>query len=227
MSKVIKPGGLTGIGIGLTWNLRKNFDLIVKHLILFLTPELEKKPTNAKPNPTTVDRQLASTLYRYVHGTSFITLGHLFGISKELVCKMFHKTSRVIIYFLYETFVRIQTTDDEWADELKGFMKNYGFPCIAAWDGFHVYLSTRLKQYFSFKKRYTVTNMGLISYNKRFLYAAVGAPGSTHDSRLLKNCSLYKKILRVMPFLKSQPIWETMGKYHTSLSAILVVDQGI
>ena len=58
MSNVMKPGGLTGIGIGLTgigigltgigigltgigigltWNLRKNFDLIVKHLILFLT----------------------------------------------------------------------------------------------------------------------------------------------------------------------------------------------
>ena len=40
-----------------------------------------------------------------------------------------------------------------------------------------------------------MTNMGLISYNKRFLYVAVGAPGSTHDSRLLKNCSLYKNIL--------------------------------
>ena len=26
MPNVIKPGGLTGIGIGLTWNLRKNFD---------------------------------------------------------------------------------------------------------------------------------------------------------------------------------------------------------
>ena len=37
MSNVIKPGGLTGIRIGLTWNLRKNFKLIVKHLILFLT----------------------------------------------------------------------------------------------------------------------------------------------------------------------------------------------
>ena len=29
--------------------------------------------------------------------------------------------------------------------------------------------------------------MGLVSYNKTFLYAAVGAPGSTHDWRLLKN----------------------------------------
>ena len=25
-----------------------------------------------------------------------------------------------------------------------------------------------------------MTNLGLIGYNKRFLYAAVGAPGSTH-----------------------------------------------
>ena len=30
-------------------------------------------------------------------------------------------------------------------------------------------------------------NMGLVSYNKRILYAAVGAPCSKHDSRLLKN----------------------------------------
>ena len=31
-----------------------------------------------------------------------------------------------------------------------------------------------------------MTNLGLIGYNKRFLYAAVGTPGITHDARLLK-----------------------------------------
>ena len=31
-----------------------------------------------------------------------------------------------------------------------------------------------------------MTNLGLIGYNKRFFYAAVGAPGITHDARLLK-----------------------------------------
>ena len=36
--------------------------------------------------------------------------------------------------------------------------------------------------------------MGLASYNKRFLYAAVGAPGSKHDSRLLKNTRLYQQL---------------------------------
>ena len=36
--------------------------------------------------------------------------------------------------------------------------------------------------------------MGFIGSNKRFLWAAVGAPGSTHDSRLLKSCDLFAEI---------------------------------
>ena len=35
-----------------------------------------------------------------------------------------------------------------------------------------------------------MTNMGFVGYNKRFLYAGVGAPGSTHDARLLKSSSI-------------------------------------
>ena len=37
--------------------------------------------------------------------------------------------------------------------------------------------------------------MGLVAHNKRFLYAAVGAPGSTHDARLLRHTSLFKDIV--------------------------------
>ena len=36
--------------------------------------------------------------------------------------------------------------------------------------------------------------MGLASCNKRFLQSAVGAQGSTHDSRLLKNTKLYQQL---------------------------------
>ena len=41
-----------------------------------------------------------------------------------------------------------------------------------------------------------MTNLDLVGYNKRFLYAAVGAPGSTHDARLLKESSIFHKILK-------------------------------
>ena len=36
--------------------------------------------------------------------------------------------------------------------------------------------------------------MGFIASNKRFIWAAVGAPGSVHDSRLLKSCDLFAEI---------------------------------
>ena len=41
-----------------------------------------------------------------------------------------------------------------------------------------------------------MANLALVSYNKRFLYAAVGAPSSTHDARLLKEPSIFYKILK-------------------------------
>ena len=72
----------------------------------------------------------------------------------------------------------------KWKAELKGFLENYNFPCVGAWDGFYVYVSSKLKSCFSFKKRYCMSNLGLVSYNKKFLYCAVGAPGSTHATQL-------------------------------------------
>ena len=41
-----------------------------------------------------------------------------------------------------------------------------------------------------------MANLGLVGYNKRFLYAVVGEPGSTHDARLLKESSIFHKILK-------------------------------
>ena len=38
-------------------------------------------------------------------------------------------------------------------------------------------------------------NLGLVGFNKRFLYAAVGAPVSNHDARLLKESSIYVAML--------------------------------
>ena len=38
--------------------------------------------------------------------------------------------------------------------------------------------------------------LALVGNNKRILYAAVGAPGTTHDARMLKRTQLYHDILR-------------------------------
>ena len=38
-----------------------------------------------------------------------------------------------------------------------------------------------------------MSNLGLVSYNKKFLYCTVGAPGSTRDARMLRNSAIYQK----------------------------------
>ena len=41
-----------------------------------------------------------------------------------------------------------------------------------------------------------MTNLDFVGYNKRFSYAAVGVPGSTQDIRLLKESTIFRKILK-------------------------------
>ena len=63
------------------------------------------------------------------------------------------------------------------------------------WDGFHVYVSSKLKSFYSFKKQCRMLNFELVGYSKSFLYSGVGAPRSTHYSRMLRSASLYEKIV--------------------------------
>ena len=127
--------------------------------------------------------------------TSFTTLSQLFGVSISLASVTFNKVCRVLVATLYNRYVKLPRTDEKWEAELKSFLENYEFPCVGAWGNFHVHVSSKLKSWFSFKKRYNMSNLGLASYNKKFLYCAVGAPGSTHDTRLQRNSSIYQKIV--------------------------------
>ena len=40
-----------------------------------------------------------------------------------------------------------------------------------------------------------MSDLGLVRYNKRFLYCGVGAPRSLHDSRMLRSTSLYEETI--------------------------------
>ena len=153
-----------------------------------------KESTRFKPHPTPPETQLAICLYRLAHGCTFNTIGDLFGVAAPTAAVIFNNVCKVLVCKLYDRYVYLPRNIDEWINELESFLEDWEFPCVGAWDGFHVYISTKLKNYFSFKKRYSVSSMGFIGSNKRFLWAAVGAPGSTHDSRLLRSCPLYNEI---------------------------------
>ena len=42
------------------------------------------------------------------------------------------------------------------------------------------------KNHCSFKHKYTISNMGLLRYNKRFCHVTCNVPGNAHDARLLR-----------------------------------------
>ena len=140
---------------------------------------LTKEETNLNQHPISDNRQLGLTLYRLGHGASFTTLSRLFVVSISLDSVTFNKVCRVLVATLYNRYIKLPLTDEQWDAELKGFLENYKFPCVRTWDGFHVYVSSKLRSYFSFKNRCGTSNLGLKSYNRKFLYCAVGAPGST------------------------------------------------
>ena len=109
-------------------------------------------PTNFVPGPTSPDRQLAASLYRLAHGVTYTVLEDVLGISKESGCVFFNKVIRLIVAYFYDEYVKLPETDEQWEVEVRGFIGNYGFPAVGAWDGFHIHVNSQLKANYSFKK---------------------------------------------------------------------------
>ena len=52
-----------------------------------------------------------------------------------------------MVCYMYDTSVPLTETADAWKQEVNEFIENYGFPCTTAWDDFHVYFGTKLKNH--------------------------------------------------------------------------------
>ena len=98
-------------------------------------------------------------MYRLGHRVSYSALSQLFGVSISLASETFNKVCRVLVAASYEQYVTLPKTDEEWESAVKGFIENYEFLCVGAWDGFHVYVSSKLKSFYSFKKRYSMSKL--------------------------------------------------------------------
>ena len=106
----------------------------------------------------------------------------MFGVSQSLAKETFNNFIKCMVLTLYDEFVCLPRTDAYQGNKYKGFIQNYKFPCVGAWDGFHVHVACHLKNYFSIESKYTNNGIALIAQNKRFLHLTTGA--GTHDARL-------------------------------------------
>ena len=85
------------------------------------------------PFPIEAHRQLGLTLYRLAHGVSYSTLADLFGVSMSLAERTFNQVVKIFSRELYDVYVKLPDTEEEWKDEAIGFIENYHFLCAAAW----------------------------------------------------------------------------------------------
>ena len=120
---------------------RETFEVILGEISPFITKTL----TNFQPDLIEVHRQLAQTFYRLAHGCSVQVIEDIFGVSKALASETFNFVICIMVVALYDHYVALPKTIEEWKEELKGFIENYTFPFIGAWDGFHVDVATHLK----------------------------------------------------------------------------------
>ena len=107
-------------------------------------------------------RQLALNLHRLAHGCSYQIIEDVFRVSKALASEAFNFVIRIMVVVLYDCYVALPKTIEEWKEELKEFIDNYSFLCIDAWYELQVHVATRLKNHYSFKHKNTISNMGLV-----------------------------------------------------------------
>ena len=119
---------------------KDNFNIILNRI----EASIVKTPTNLVPEPIEPNRQLGLTTYKLAHGCTFTVIGNVFRISESLATQTFNHVVRELVVNLFDEYVKMPSTEQEWTNEIKGFIESYEFPCIGAWDGFHVYVCSNL-----------------------------------------------------------------------------------
>ena len=143
---------------------QNNFSIILNRI----EASILKTPANLVPEPIEPNRQLGLTIYKLAHGCTFTVICDVFGISESLATQTFNLVVRELVVNVFDEYVKMPSTGEKWINEIKGFIENYEFSCIRAWDGFHVYVCSKLKNHCDFKYRYSISLMGLVGYNKCF-----------------------------------------------------------
>ena len=99
---------------------RETFDSILNIAESYYT----KKETNLNQHPISVNRQLGLILYGLGHGASFTSPSQSFGVSIPLASATFNKVCLVLVPTLYNRYVKLPRTDEEYEAELRGFLEN-------------------------------------------------------------------------------------------------------
>ena len=207
---------------GNIWNcsddvrLRMNFR-ITKGTFLFILTEikedLQRETTAEVPIPPEI--RLAVCLYRLARGDYLHTIGELIGLGTSTVCEIVREVSSIIVNRLWERFVtnNFPTNSEKLKEVMASFEEKWQYPsCFGAVDGCHLPIKCprggqeSAKEYHNFKNFFSIVLMALVDSRKRFIWAASGFPGNSHDAIILQSTRLYAKMMEgnIIPTLEDR-----------------------
>lgn len=168
----------------------------VRELVHILTPRLGVTDMRA-PHSTPNWKKVLVALRFFADGTFHRETGDLLGVSTTACCRIIHQVAKAICLEMREEFIRFPT--GEYARETKiKFFERYGFPnVLSCVDGSLIPIvcpHTRDKEEYRCRKGFFAINiLGAAGADLEFTNIVARWKGSTHDSRVIKNSSLYTK----------------------------------
>ena len=157
------------------------------------------------------EQKIGASLWFLATGECFRSIGERFGMGESTVSYALRQFFDVIIAKFLAAKIIFPNTELEINGIMSGFKGIGKIPnVIGAIDGSHIPIKAPHLfpvDYFNRKGFYSIVLQAVVDYKKKFLDICVGWPGSTHDSRILTNSSLYNK------FTNSQNNLATNSKY--------------
>ena len=145
----------------------------------------------------TPEKLLALGLYRLAHGNSYIMIGPNFNVGKSTVIEVVQDVVEALCDLRNE-YIKFPSTNREVLATRETFDDLTDLPnVVGAINGTHVKIKTPKESgpdYFSRLQQHDVVVQAVADGEKLFLDVAAGFPGSMHDSRVLRNSSLYRRI---------------------------------
>ena len=86
-------------------------------------------------------------------GCGFDFRRDVFSVLKEAGYLSFNKVVRLIASNFFDEYLKLPASKEEWESEVCRFIKNYGSPFVGAWDAVDVYINSKLKSIYNFKKK--------------------------------------------------------------------------
>ena len=162
---------------------------------------LERDAVNE--DPISPECRLAICLYRLARGDYYYTISEMTGLGVSTVCTIVKEVTKAIVEKLWDECVtkHMPKTEDEFRNKMIDTEQLWQFPCCwSAVDGCHITIKCppggpeSRKEYYNFKNFYSVTMMGMVDSNYRFIWGTCGFPGNSHDVIILLSTKLWADI---------------------------------